>query len=236
MENHSALPLSDALGELAALLLAADTVDDLTEQVAQLATRFIPAAVTCGITVSAAGRVLTVASADGLGRLLDEQQYDIDEGPCLEAIRTKQVVTAPDLATEDRWQPYPTRALAHGIAFVHSTPMLVLDECIGALNMYADTRNAFAAADVEATRALAALASAGAAGALRYADEATLTDHLRTALRSREVIDQAIGIVVAREHCPPQQAFAILRTISQTRNVRLNEVAAELVQSTIRDA
>ena len=110
--------MSDALAELAGLLLGAESFDDLAEQIAQLAARTVPAAATCAITLSVADRALTVATADPLGRLLDEQQYDIDEGPCLEAIRTRVIVTAGDLATDTRWDGYPARALAHGIASV----------------------------------------------------------------------------------------------------------------------
>ncbi|MDQ3827623.1 MAG: ANTAR domain-containing protein, partial [Actinomycetota bacterium] len=65
--------------------------------------------------------------------------------------------------------------------------------------------------------------------ALRHYDEITLSDHLRIALSSRSVIDQAIGIVMAQRHCDPHTAFATLRTISQRRNIKLRTVAAELV-------
>ncbi len=57
----------------------------------------------------------------------------------------------------------------------------------------------------------------------------TLSDHLRIALSSRSVIDQAIGIVMVQRHCDPDTAFATLRTISQRRNIKLRTVAAELV-------
>src|SRR6185437_8217837 len=57
-------------------------------------------------------------------------------------------------------------------------------------------------------------------------------DHLRIALFSRSVIDQAIGIVLAQRRGDPDTAFAILRTISQRRNVKLRTVAAELVDAT----
>ena len=69
--------------------------------------------------------------------------------------------------------------------------------------------------------------------ALRHYDEATLTDHLRTALSSRSVIDQAIGIIIGMQRCPPEDAFDVLRTVSQNRNIPLRDVAADLVAKTI---
>ena len=77
----------------------------------------------------------------------------------------------------------------------------------------------------------AACAAGALALAARQASYAALTDQLRAALASRSVIDQAIGIIVAQERCPAAQAFAILRTASQKRNVKLREIARDIVTS-----
>jgi AmiR/NasT family two-component response regulator len=87
-------------------------------------------------------------------------------------------------------------------------------------------------------RQLAALLAGQAAiavtAALRHYDEITLSDHLRIALSSRSVIDQAIGIVMAQRRCGPEEAFATLRMISQRRNIKLRTIAAELVEAICR--
>lgn len=70
--------------------------------------------------------------------------------------------------------------------------------------------------------------------ALRHYDEVGLSDHLQRALSSRSVIDQAIGIVMAQQQGTPEQAFAALRTISQRRNIKLRQVATELVETISR--
>jgi len=111
---------------------------------------------------------------------------------------------------------------------------LVGEQCLGALNVYARTPYAFTAQDVETIAALSRLTTAGFAGALRGSQDLTLADHLLTALNSRQVIDHAIGIIIGQQHCTPEQAFAALRTISQTRNVRLRDVAGELVRGAVR--
>jgi GAF domain-containing protein len=228
--SENDLPLlSDAYAELAGLLLSSESFDDFSQQVAELATRAVPVATTCGITVSLDGRVVTVASADPLGRLLDEEQYDIDEGPCLEAVRTGEAVSAPDVASEDRWDRYPSVVHEHGIGSIYSVPLLVRGRSLGALNMYADAAHAFTPEVRSLVRALAHLTAAGMAGALKNFDEITLTNRLRRALSTRGVIDQAVGIIIAHQHLTPEEAFAVLRRISQTRNVRLHEVARDLV-------
>ena len=56
---------------------------------------------------------------------------------------------------------------------------------------------------------------------------------LRTALSSRSVIDQAIGIIIGMQRCPAETGFDVLRTVSQNRNIPLRAIAADLVARTI---
>lgn len=221
-----------ALSELAGLLMATTSFEELMQRVADLAARMVPASATCGITLAQNGHVVTVASADALARLLDEQQYELDEGPCLQALDSGEIVSVEDLSRESRWDGYPTIALAHGVQAVYSSPLVVSDRVIGALNLYARTSHAFDGDSRAAIAQLAALAAATITAAMRHYDEVTLSDHLRTALSSRSVIDQAIGIVIGMRHCSAEEAFALLRTVSQNRNIPLREVAAELVTRT----
>ena len=221
-----------ALTELAGLLLATDSFDDLMQQTAELAARTVPAATTCGITLAESGRVVTVGSADALARLLDEKQYDLDQGPCLEALATERIVSSPDFGTETRWNGYPTQAVVHGIRSVYSSPLMADHTAIGVLNLYGHDPDAFDEDSRRAAALLARLTSTIITAALRHYDELTLTDHLRAALSSRSVIDQAMGIVMGMQRCGPQEAFDVLRTVSQNRNIPLREIAAELVANT----
>lgn len=114
-----------ALSELAGLLLATESFEDLLHGVAELSVRVIKSVATCGITLFQDDRVITVASADALARQLDEQQYEHDMGPCLQALASGEVVEVLDMTLEDRWDGYPDIAVAHGILAVLSTPMIV---------------------------------------------------------------------------------------------------------------
>lgn len=223
-----------ALSELAGLLMATTSFEQLMCQLAGLAARLVPAALTCGITLSQDGRVITVASADGLAQQLDEQQYELDQGPCLQSLRTAVPVDCADFSVESRWDGYPARAVAYGVRSVHSCPLLVGGRAIGAMNVYAQDADAFDEQAKESMGQLAGLAAATITAAMRHYDQVTLTDHLRSALSSRSVIDQAIGIVIGMQHCSPDEAFDVLRTVSQNRNIRLRQVAAELVATTVK--
>jgi AmiR/NasT family two-component response regulator len=63
----------------------------------------------------------------------------------------------------------------------------------------------------------------------RYAEARDLAAQLEHALRSRAVIDQAIGIVMAESRCDADQAFATLSRASNNRNMKLRDLANEIV-------
>jgi GAF domain-containing protein len=229
VSEDSSFAVGSALSELAGLLLSTTTFEDLVQGVAELTVRTIDSATTCGITLSQDGRVLTVGSADVLAAQLDEQQYEHHTGPCLEALKIGEVVEAVDLAEETRWGVYPAVAMGYGIRSVLSTPLIVNGESMGVLNLYGSTARAFSEVDRQLALLLAGQATIAITAALRHYDEITLSDHLRAALSSRSIIDQAIGIVMAQQRCSPDDAFGLLRAVSQQRNIKLREVAANLV-------
>jgi AmiR/NasT family two-component response regulator len=67
--------------------------------------------------------------------------------------------------------------------------------------------------------------------ALRLASCVALTEQLQASLASRLVIDRAIGVIIARERCTQREAFEVLRSTSQNRNIKLREIAASVVAS-----
>jgi GAF domain-containing protein len=227
--SNSSLPAGSGLSELAGLLLSTQTFEDLVQGVAELSVRTVGPAATCGITLAQDGRVITVGASDSLATQLDEQQYEHHTGPCLEALKIGEVVEAVDLAVETRWGVYPAVAISYGIQSVLSTPLIVNDQSVGVLNLYARTALAFSDVDRQLALLLAGQATIAITAALRHYDEITLSDHLRTALSSRSIIDQAIGILMGQQRCGPEEAFALLRAASQQRNIKLREVAANLV-------
>jgi GAF domain-containing protein len=228
--------LSSALTELAGLLLDTDSFQTVMQQLAESITRMVPNVLTAGITVANGGRVVTVACADPLGWLLDERQYDLDEGPCLEAMRIREIVDVPDMSLETRWNGYPPQVRAHGVEATYSSPLIVRDKSIGVLNLYADHTHAFAEQSVkDAAAQLVTLITVAITGTLRNYGDVTLTDQLQRALSTRSIIDQAVGILIGNHHCTPAEAFAILRGASQTRNVRLHQLAQDLVDRNIGD-
>lgn len=185
----------------------------------------------CGITVQLNERVRTVASSDALAAAADEVQYARGEGPCLEAMRTGQVVDVPDLAVDDRWGDYRTFVLAQGVRAVLSTPLGVNGQFFGALNLYSHEADAFDGRSRAAAARWAQQASGAVGVAVRLAEQTRYGQQMSEALTSRSVIDQAIGIVMAQQRCSADAAFAILRSASQGRNVKIRVIAADIVRA-----
>ncbi len=219
------------MGELANLVMATSTVQGLLEDLSRLATEVVSPRASCGITLRQDHVPLTVVSSDIRAAQLDEVQYGEGVGPCLETLRTGRVTLVANLATERRWGPYSSRALGYGVRSSMSLPLTVNGDARGAMNLYAAAPDAFGADQQNRAGLFAVQASMVLTVAVRQAHQAKLTDQLREALASRAVIDQAIGILMAKEGCDADAAFAILRTTSQHQNRKLRDVAAEIVEA-----
>lgn len=217
--------------ELQTLLLSSQDIEGFLQELAVLAARRVTGGLSCGITLQPGGRPVTVASSDTLADQLDEVQYGIDDGPCLHAMRTGQQVRIEDTAGEPRWAGFSVRAAAHGIRSTLSLPLSAGGQHIGALNLYAAGPAAFGPAETRQAESFAANAAGALALAVRQAASTALTGQLRAALASRAVIDQARGVIMAQERCTQAEAFAILRSASQNRNVKLRDIATQILAS-----
>jgi len=219
-----------ALGALDELMLSSAPVEMFLAVTARLAARVVDPPAFCGITIRRDDHPMTVANSDNRAADVDETQYEFGEGPCLEAMRTGRVVGVDDVATETRWPRYIAQvASEHEIGSSLSLPLIVDSVSTGALNLYATSPHAFDTAQRGHAESFAAHASAALTMALREARHTRLDEDLRQALTSRSVIDQAIGALMAQQHCDADEAFALLRAASQHRNRKLRDLAAELV-------
>ncbi|HWO63364.1 MAG TPA: ANTAR domain-containing protein, partial [Umezawaea sp.] len=70
--------------------------------------------------------------------------------------------------------------------------------------------------------------------AVAYADATKLVEQMRTAMASRSVIDQAMGVVMAQNRCSAEAAFALMTRASQNRNIKLREIARGIVANVSR--
>ena len=110
-----------------------------------------------------------------------------------------------------------------------SYPLRAQDTLIGALNLYSGELAFFGEVQSRQAAGFAQNASVAVGIAARMAHQAVLTDQLRASLASRSVIDQALGVIMGEERCTAQEAFELLRAVSQNRNIKLRQVAENVV-------
>ncbi|MYS91603.1 MULTISPECIES: GAF and ANTAR domain-containing protein [Streptomyces] len=203
-------------------------LDTLLRDLTDRAVQEVPGAAACSITVSRGGRLLTLAGSDGLPSGLDQRQYENGSGPCVDAAETGTEQYAPDLATESRWPAYTRYALSAGVHCALAVPVAVEGGTGAAINLYG-VRPGVLDAGRHAARVFAARAGDAIDVALRIEHRRQSAADVRTALLSRSVIDQAIGILMARERIDARDALERLRRASQHRNVKLRDLCDQLV-------
>lgn len=221
--------LWQAVADLSGLLLSEESLETTLRRVGDLAVRCIPGCDAVGVTLLTDGAPSTRAATGGLVYEVDSYQYDIDEGPCLQAVADRQPYQVDEMATCDRWSRWCRHAAERGIHSSLSLPLIVRDEPLGALNLYSHRPSAFATGDRETALMFADQAAVAMANTQTYAASVALTEQLREALTSRSVIDQAMGAIMTQWHCDQDQAFERLRTMSQHANRKLRLVARDIV-------
>ncbi|WP_240619335.1 GAF and ANTAR domain-containing protein [Blastococcus sp. TF02-8] len=220
-----------ALDELGQLSFAEHSLESVLGKVTELATRVLPGRPLASVTILTEGRPATVAGSEQLAVELDELQYRLGAGPCLQAASTGRPAGIPDTGTDPDWPEFAAAAASRGVGSVFSYPLPAQELVSGGLNVY--SRHA-GAAD-ERTRSLVSRLAAYAVGPVSnvylYETAVERADHLEAALRSRAVIDQAKGILMERFKVTADQAFQVLARLSMERNVKLRDVATQVVHT-----
>jgi GAF domain-containing protein len=219
------------LRELHGALLSTQSVEQFLHEMAVMAARRVGGGLSCGMTMQPSGRPVTVACSDQVAARVDEVQYELDDGPCLHAMRDGSVVRIEDTTEKARWPEFEAQAASHGIRSCLALPLNAAGKPVGALNLYSRQASAFGTAEARRAENFAENASGALSLAMRLASHAALIEQLRSSLTSRTVIDQALGIIMAREQCNQARAFAILRSASQNSNVKLRDIAGAVVTS-----
>jgi GAF domain-containing protein len=212
------------------------TLEEMLTEVAHFAVQAIPGADGAGLTLIEDNRSDTIVATADFVREVDTIQYTLGEGPCISAAAERVTMRSGSLGGEQRWPRFGPRVGRLGIHSVLSLPLLTPDGVFGAMNVYAHAKEAF---DERAER-LGELFAAPAAVAVQNAQvlEQTkrLAASLQGALSTKALIDQALGIIRSRSGASSDEAFARLRAMSQTRNVKLAVVAESLVEEAVRRA
>lgn len=220
--SDDATALVDAMNQVADALRTRPEADDTLTKITRTACEVIPGVDEASISITGPdGQITTVAPTSQSVLRPDELQYELDEGPCVDAIKFQRTMRSEDLADDRQWPKYGPQAVALGFHCQMAVQIYESQASHAALNLYSRRRGAF-----DETMHIAELFATHASVAMGFSRS---VETLKEAWATRNIIGKAIGIVMQRYALDEQQAFAFLVRVSQTRNVKVSVVAEELL-------
>ncbi len=221
--NPAEHDLSATFAHIARELMSEPDVHQTLDRTVGLAVETIDGCDFAGVSIVRGSKIESPAQTDEMVRLADRLQVELDEGPCLSAIRGHESVHVDDLTTDTRWPKWGPRVCTEmGVRSMLAFQLYNSRDSLGALNLYSRTTHAF---DEEAY-AVGVVFASHAAVALTGAQN---EENLLRAVQTRNLIGQAQGILMERFHLSADKAFELLRRVSQNGNVKLRDVAQRLV-------
>lgn len=217
---------------MASIPADADVVDGALQLVVNLARATVAGADGVSVSLRRQGHLATVASSDQTIAAMDADQYATGEGPCIDASVAGHWFHTEALDVETRWPAFIPRAQALGINAILSTPLIAADHPVGAINMYSRTASAFTPEEQQLASMFAGEASRILTDTGVDVTDEQLATRFHAALRSREIIAQAQGVIMERDGVNEDHAYTALRSFSLQTNVPLRTRATEIVEST----
>ena len=205
--SHPMRP-GDAFAQLGRIKLSETSLRDVFQHVVDLAGRTIPEVTEASVTLVQGKDAHTPAWTGDLALALDESQYELGHGPCLQAASATTIESVSDMATEDRWPDWTARALQAGARSSLSIGLPIHDTVRGAINLYATEPRAFDDDAIAVAQAFASYASLAMANEYLNNAKTTLVRHIEAAIDRQVVIEQAKGITMVDRHCTAEEAFA----------------------------
>jgi GAF domain-containing protein len=229
-----AAELSAVSARLSGLVLSESSVRTALEPIGVLAVETVPAAAGAGVTVGDEHGRRTRAATNPVVERADAWQYELDEGPCLAAWSGRSPVRVEDTRTEGRWPRWCAAARDLGLRSALSVPLVTGDQAVGAIKVYGTTPRAFGSRDEQLLTLFATQAAVLVAHLQADERARRLSAGLRTAVRDRDRVNTARGVVMAREGVDEVAALGLLLDRSRDEGVPLVDVARSVLRSAIR--
>ncbi|MET9415253.1 GAF and ANTAR domain-containing protein [Streptomyces klenkii] len=185
------------------------------------------------------GELQVIAASDEHTRLLELFALQHAQGPCVECYRTGRPQLDIDLASAEATQafgPFATRARRAGFRTTHAIPMRLRHQVIGAVNLFHSEPGRMSESDARLGQALADVATIAILQQRTIEQGNVDKAQLQAALHSRVVIEQAKGVLAERWQVSLDEAFESLRDYARPRQMRLADLARQVVQGTVDTA
>jgi transcriptional regulator with GAF, ATPase, and Fis domain len=224
------LERQNSITSLAALDLSEQSIDTVLGEIGRIATSLLDGWDYAAGSIAEGDVVASYGVTDERVNAVDQAQYDAGAGPCLDSLR-KGRSEYFDGTPKEGWQHFAEVAAAHGVRSVLSFPMRVGEHTIGALNFYSTEAEALQPGQREEGFAYAANAAVVLSNVKQLAETKHEVAQLEEGLKTRTMIGQATGLLMAQEGLTSEEAFAKLVKVSQAANIKLRDIAQRYVDS-----
>ena len=218
--------------ELAVLASRATGNFDLNEALHQLS---LTAAAALGVEGAGVtlrmpgGRTEYLTATDAVTLHVEKKQDALQQGACVDAIESSEIVAVDDLEADQRWPDFAPFVLQAGFRAAAGVPIASQGRNVGALDLYATSSHAWTTEEFTAARVLADLAAGYLINTHLLGQAQTLAEQLQHALDSRVIIEQAKGALAARHGMTPDAAFEVMRSYARGGRTKLHEVASGVI-------
>jgi GAF domain-containing protein len=176
----------------------------------------------------------SVAASDERFAHLEDLQIRHQEGPCIEAFDTKELVGAEDLEQDHRWPLFSEAAVEREVRAVLASPLPYNQDAVGVVAVLSERSRPWSPANELALLAFTDLAALLIASIMQGEQQSELAGQLQGALDSRQVIEQAKGVLMGMQGISARAAYEQLRSRARSERRKLGAVCAEVVAEAAR--
>jgi GAF domain-containing protein len=218
---------AEVFGSLARLVYASDDFSEVYSAVVDAAPKLVPGCDHASLMLRGRRDFETTAASDDVASAIDAFERELGEGPCLDAIVDGNVYHDADLTDGSPWPRLTARVLASTpVRSMAGIRLMSADRLAGSLNLFSDNPGGLDEAAVDQGIVLGSFVAI----ALLASEERRAAATLRAGLASNREIGKAIGLMMAFHKIGDDEAFAMLRSASQDLNMKLAEVARQVVE------
>ena len=174
------------------------------------------------------GQLRWASASDQTAQTVEDGQERLAQGPCLAAFSQRAPAVMRDISAEPEWNELAGVLMGEGIYAALSVPVELDGTAIGTLDIYSSVAWDWDDSEIATAQAYAGLVASLLTAAVTAKVQGRLANQLQAALEHRWLIEQAKGMVMARERLDAQAAFERLRRVARSSSRRLAEVARDV--------
>jgi ANTAR domain len=177
----------------------------------------------------------SVGMTNAVSALIEELQFTLGEGPCVDAYNYETPIAEPDLGESTRaWMGFTQPVRAAGVGAIFSFPLRSRTVCIGALDLYRDQAGELSYDEHADAVVLANIVTEFVLAMQADAPAGTMAAELTRVADERVVMHQAVGMVAAQLEVRVDEALIRLRAYAFASDRPLSEIAEDVVQRRLR--